>query len=393
MNHEFETCPARCRAVGATTVTLRPDAEISLAALASPLPRVWMAAQVQDSEHCNQVHIGREEYSVWKITNQRAPDFLLDDRKLRWILQEPGENRIDRRLKAEAEALTLAFVPKRRLEDLELRFGGDVEPPHSADGAETGQQLLADLRPRARGHLAAAVCREPVGNDLAMPLRHRNFFRMLGEMVPQRLNVFELLIRRELVKPRRWKSRLRHEPSIPSSGAPADPLHATTANYVSVNAIKRGWRSRTRDAIGAIRHVFLEADEDSAGVLARVAARSDLPEPSYLLHSSPDRVHIFWRAIGFGPEQVEALQKHLARELGTDLSFHQRLGEYPNAFPKDIPILLLEELANKRRQIHSGLAIVAAPPCRPSPARENSRNESYRDLRRPNSVNQATAAC
>lgn len=88
--------------------------------------------------------------------------------------------------------------------------------------------------------------------------------------------------------------------------------------YVSVNAIKQGWRSRTRDAVGAIRHVFLEADEDGAGVLARVAARTDLPEPSYVLHSSPGKVHVFWRVAGFDLEQVEALQKQLARELGTD---------------------------------------------------------------------------
>jgi hypothetical protein len=38
-----------------------------------------------------------------------------------------------------------------------------------------------------------------------------------------------------------------------------------------------------------------------------------------------------------------------------DLRLHQRLREYPDALPKDIPILLLEELANERRQIHSGL--------------------------------------
>jgi hypothetical protein len=50
----------------------------------------------------------------------------------------------------------------------------------------------------------------------------------------------------------------------------------------------------------------------------RIAARSDLPEPSYVLYSSPNRVHIFWRVTGFEPDQVEALQKRLAGELDTD---------------------------------------------------------------------------
>ena len=62
--------------------------------------------------------------------------------------------------------------------------------------------------------------------------------------------------------------------------------------YVGVNGIQPGRRSRTRDSIGGVRHVFLEADRDGCGVLTRIAGRSDLPEPSYV-HSSPNRVHVF----------------------------------------------------------------------------------------------------
>jgi hypothetical protein len=43
-----------------------------------------------------------------------------------------------------------------------------------------------------------------------------------------------------------------------------------------------------------------------------------LQEPSYVLHSSPNRVHVFWRVTGFEPDYVEALQQQLARELETD---------------------------------------------------------------------------
>jgi hypothetical protein len=90
--------------------------------------------------------------------------------------------------------------------------------------------------------------------------------------------------------------------------------------YVSVNALAPEQRSRKRDAVRNIRHVFLDADHDGAGVLARIAARADLPSPSYVLHSSPDRIHVFWRVAGFTIESVEALQKQLARELQTDLA-------------------------------------------------------------------------
>ena len=88
--------------------------------------------------------------------------------------------------------------------------------------------------------------------------------------------------------------------------------------YVSVNAIAPGRRARTRDAIRAIRHVFVEVDHDGRGVLATINARRDLPTPSYVLHSSPDRVHVFWRATGFAKPAAEQLQKYLARELGAD---------------------------------------------------------------------------
>jgi len=90
--------------------------------------------------------------------------------------------------------------------------------------------------------------------------------------------------------------------------------------YVSVNAIRPGRRSRTRESVRAIRHVFLEADHDGSQVLAAIDLRRDLPGLSYVLHSSPNRVHVFWRVAGFTIEQAEALQKQLARELGTDVA-------------------------------------------------------------------------
>ena len=95
--------------------------------------------------------------------------------------------------------------------------------------------------------------------------------------------------------------------------------NAAHANvYVSVNAMTPGRRSRRRDAVRAIRHVFVEADSEGARVLAAIDRRRDLPPPSYVLQSSPNRVHVFWRAAGFTIDVVEGLQKQLARELATD---------------------------------------------------------------------------
>lgn len=88
--------------------------------------------------------------------------------------------------------------------------------------------------------------------------------------------------------------------------------------YVSINAIRPQRRARTREAIGVIRHVFLDADKDGDGVLHAIGARRDLPLPSYVIRSSPGRLHVLWQVTGFTKEGAETLQKQLAGELGTD---------------------------------------------------------------------------
>ena len=59
--------------------------------------------------------------------------------------------------------------------------------------------------------------------------------------------------------------------------------------------------------------------EMGLGVLAAISARrGPAPTVLYVLHSSPNRLHVLWRVSGFTKEGVEALQNELARELGTD---------------------------------------------------------------------------
>jgi hypothetical protein len=87
---------------------------------------------------------------------------------------------------------------------------------------------------------------------------------------------------------------------------------------VACNAIQPNVRARTKEAISDVRHVFVEADRDGSQVLARIDSRPDLPPPSYVIESSPNRVHVLWRVAEFTTTVVERLQKHLAHELGTD---------------------------------------------------------------------------
>jgi len=88
--------------------------------------------------------------------------------------------------------------------------------------------------------------------------------------------------------------------------------------YVSLNAVVPQQTSRHRAAIRAVRHVFVDVDRRSEHVLEAINRRPDLPPPSYVLHTSPQRVHVLWRVTGFSRDTSEVLQRHLARELHAD---------------------------------------------------------------------------
>jgi DNA primase RepB-like protein len=90
--------------------------------------------------------------------------------------------------------------------------------------------------------------------------------------------------------------------------------------FVSVNALAAGAQSRTRRDVATIRHVLLDVDRNCRTVLRQLERRSDCPQPSYVVHTSPDRVHILWRVRHFEPGTAERLQKRLAADLDCDLA-------------------------------------------------------------------------
>lgn len=149
--------------------------------------------------------------------------------------------------------------------------------------------------------------------------------------------------------------------------------------YVGVNSIRPGVRSRTKDAIERIRHVFIETDADGAQLLATLAGRRDLPAPSYIIESSPNRLHVLWRVTGFTTDRVERLQRYLARELGTDTaatscSQTTRVPGYRNHKRTPAPLVTIQYGRNEVR--HQPVAFPAPPeppPSKPMPPHEKRR--------------------
>ncbi len=88
--------------------------------------------------------------------------------------------------------------------------------------------------------------------------------------------------------------------------------------YISMNTLREDARGRTKSDIQAIRHLYLDFDENGTEAVDRLIRREDMPLPNYLISSSPGKWQVVWRAAGFTPEQAEGTQKWLARDAGAD---------------------------------------------------------------------------
>jgi hypothetical protein len=110
--------------------------------------------------------------------------------------------------------------------------------------------------------------------------------------------------------------------------------------YVSMNTLKETAQGRTRDEISAIRHIYLDFDHNGTAAVKELMARQDIPEPNYIVNSSPKKWQVVWKVEGFERDQAERLQRHLVRETGadpaaTDSSRVLRLpGYYNHKYPK-----------------------------------------------------------
>jgi hypothetical protein len=88
--------------------------------------------------------------------------------------------------------------------------------------------------------------------------------------------------------------------------------------YVSMNALKEGSRSRTKDDVAEIRHVYLDFDDNGTAAVQALLKRDDVPQPNYLVNSSPDKWQVVWKVEGFAQEEAERLMRHMVRETGAD---------------------------------------------------------------------------
>jgi hypothetical protein len=88
--------------------------------------------------------------------------------------------------------------------------------------------------------------------------------------------------------------------------------------YFAANPLRSGSRKRTKDNIAEVRHLYIDIDEDGGKRLAALRESEDVPVPSIVLSTSPDKYQVLWRVEGFAFERQESTLKVLAIAFGGD---------------------------------------------------------------------------
>jgi pilus assembly protein CpaF len=88
--------------------------------------------------------------------------------------------------------------------------------------------------------------------------------------------------------------------------------------YVGMNPLKQDASTRTKDDIETIRHLYIDLDHGGSAALEAIKNSDLVPQPNYVLNTSPDKFQVVWKVEGITPEEAEALQRGMVREFGGD---------------------------------------------------------------------------
>jgi hypothetical protein len=143
--------------------------------------------------------------------NNRAPKRLRDGGELQRCFFDPGEGDAEFLKKLAAEPIALAFVPQHRLKRVEFCLGADLQASHLPTVAKTALEPFDDLPPWPRFLGCSTVCRKPFLENGLLPFVKRYLIHTRGDVIPEGLNVIDLLIDGEIVESwRRQRQGMRH---------------------------------------------------------------------------------------------------------------------------------------------------------------------------------------
>src|SRR6201987_5633691 len=85
--------------------------------------------------------------------------------------------------------------------------------------------------------------------------------------------------------------------------------------YVGMNPLKQDASTRTKGDIETIRHVYVDLDHGGSAALDEIKNSDLVPQPNYVLNTSPDKFQVVWKVEGITLEEAEALQHAMVREF------------------------------------------------------------------------------
>jgi hypothetical protein len=88
--------------------------------------------------------------------------------------------------------------------------------------------------------------------------------------------------------------------------------------YIGMNPLRQNAAARTKEELQCIRHLYLDLDQDGPKAVESVEHSSAIPQPNYVLTSSPGKFQIVWKVEGMTLEEAEGLLHAMARAFGGD---------------------------------------------------------------------------
>src|SRR3984893_1006863 len=88
--------------------------------------------------------------------------------------------------------------------------------------------------------------------------------------------------------------------------------------YVGMNPLKQDASTRTKSDIETIRHVYVDLDHGGSAALQEIKNSDLVPQPNYVLNTSPEKFQVVWKVEGVALEEAEDLQRAMVREFAGD---------------------------------------------------------------------------
>ncbi len=88
--------------------------------------------------------------------------------------------------------------------------------------------------------------------------------------------------------------------------------------YISQNTLRENASGRTKVDIAAIRHVFLDLDKDGDQAVAAIQQSDKVPEPNFVIRTSPGKYQVIWKVEGMTLPEAETIQRAMVKEFNGD---------------------------------------------------------------------------